>query len=67
MRAYKGNAYVLGRSSTASNLYSADDASMDTLEGFSPQDTSGFMAIDAIRLKKYAEQAIKDGKNLADL
>ncbi|KAK6070789.1 argininosuccinate synthase [Seiridium cupressi] len=67
MMAYKGNAYVLGRSSNASNLYSAEDASMDSLEGFSPQDTSGFIAINAIRLKKYGEQAIKDGKNLADL
>ncbi len=33
---YKGNAYVLGRSSSASNLYSEQDASMDSLEGFSP-------------------------------
>ncbi|CAI4218832.1 unnamed protein product [Parascedosporium putredinis] len=36
MLAYKGNAYVLGRKSDASNLYSEEDASMDSLEGFSP-------------------------------
>lgn len=36
MMAYKGNAYVLGRSSETSNLYSETESSMDTLEGFSP-------------------------------
>ncbi|KAI5458324.1 argininosuccinate synthase [Mariannaea sp. PMI_226] len=64
MSAYKGNAYVLGRSSNASNLYSEQDASMDSLEGFSPMDTTGFIAIQAIRLKKYGEQKIKDGQPL---
>ncbi|KAI8633107.1 argininosuccinate synthase [Xylariaceae sp. FL1651] len=65
LSAYKGNAYVLGRSSNASNLYSEQDASMDSLEGFSPMDTTGFIAIQAIRLKKYGEQKIKDGQPLA--
>ncbi|PHH86954.1 hypothetical protein CDD83_9496 [Cordyceps sp. RAO-2017] len=65
MTAYKGNAYVLGRSSDASNLYSEEDASMDSLEGFSPEDTSGFIAIQAIRLKKYGLQKIKDGEPLS--
>lgn len=36
MMAYKGNAYVTGRSSESSNLYSETESSMDTLEGFSP-------------------------------
>lgn len=40
MMVYKGNAYVIGRSSQTSNLYSETKASMDTLEGFSPEDTS---------------------------
>lgn len=40
MMVYKGNAYVIGRSSETSNLYSETEASMDTLEGFSPEDTS---------------------------
>lgn len=66
MMAYKGNAYVLGRKSDASNLYSAEDASMDSLEGFSPEDTTGFIEIQAIRLKKYGLQKIKDGKPLSD-
>ncbi|KAK8079150.1 hypothetical protein PG994_002957 [Apiospora phragmitis] len=65
MMAYKGNAYVEGRSSDASNLYSAEDASMDSLEGFSPMDTTGFIEIQAIRLKKYGLQKIKDGKPLS--
>ncbi|KAI1481790.1 argininosuccinate synthase [Daldinia eschscholtzii] len=64
LRAYKGNVYVLGRSSTASNLYSEEAASMDSLEGFSPQDTTGFIAIQAIRLKKYGEQRDKEGNPL---
>lgn len=61
---YKGNTYVLGRKSDASNLYSEQDASMDSLEGFSPMDTTGFIEINAIRLKKYGLQKIKDGKPL---
>ncbi|KAF7549685.1 hypothetical protein G7Z17_g6238 [Cylindrodendrum hubeiense] len=65
MMVYKGSAYVLGRSSETSNLYSEIEASMDTLEGFSPEDTSGFIAIQAIRLEKYGAQKIKDGEPLA--
>ncbi|KAK8912041.1 Argininosuccinate synthase [Metarhizium anisopliae] len=69
LSAYKGHAYVLGRSSNASNLYSEQDASMDSLEGFSPMEylpsTTGFIAIQAIRLKKYGEQKIKDGQPLS--
>jgi len=66
MMAYKGNVYVQGRKSDASNLYSAEDASMDSLEGFSPMDTTGFIEIQSIRLKKYGEQKIKDGKPLTE-
>ncbi|KAI3343307.1 hypothetical protein F4824DRAFT_493558 [Ustulina deusta] len=47
--------YVIGRSSEASNLYSETKASMDTPEGFSPEDTS---------LKKYGAQKITDGEPL---
>ncbi|KAK3934711.1 argininosuccinate synthase [Diplogelasinospora grovesii] len=66
MMAYKGNAYTLGRSSTASNLYSEEAASMDSLEGFSPMDTTGFIAIQAIRLEKFGLQKIKDGQPLSE-
>jgi argininosuccinate synthase len=51
-------------SSTASNLYSEQDASMDSLEGFSPADSTGFIEINALRLKKYGAQKQKDGKPL---
>ncbi|KAM0424751.1 hypothetical protein ACHAPT_010061 [Fusarium lateritium] len=63
--AYKGCAYVVGRSSETSNLYSADESSMDTLDmNWTPQDTSGFIAIQAIRLEKYGARKIKDGEPL---
>lgn len=65
MVAYKGSAYAIGRSSETSNLYSETESSMDTLEGFSPMDTSGFIAIQAIRLEKYGARKIKDGEPLA--
>ncbi|KAK0741694.1 hypothetical protein B0T21DRAFT_283036, partial [Apiosordaria backusii] len=64
--AYKGCAYVVGRSSETSNLYSADESSMDTLDmNWTPQDTSGFIAIQSIRLEKYGARKIKDGEPLA--
>jgi argininosuccinate synthase len=64
--AYKGCAYVTGRSSATSNLYSADESSMDTLDmNWTPQDTSGFIAIQGIRLEKYGARKIKDGEPLA--
>ncbi|KAL7913146.1 argininosuccinate synthase [Trichoderma velutinum] len=65
LAAYRGNVTILGRSSDASNLYSQEDASMDSLEGFSPMDTTGFIAIQAMRLKKYGEQKRKDGAPLS--
>jgi argininosuccinate synthase len=40
--------------------------SMDSLEGFSPMDTTGFIEIQSIRLKKYGEQKIKEGKPLTE-
>jgi argininosuccinate synthase len=49
MKLYKGNAYVLGRSSETEKLYSEEEASMDTLDNFSPMDTTGFIAIQSIR------------------
>lgn len=58
---YKGNAYVLGRSSQTEKLYSEEEASMDTLDNFSPMDTTGFIAIQSIRLKKYGLQQIEKG------
>ncbi|KAG8418674.1 hypothetical protein J3459_012130 [Metarhizium acridum] len=56
MMAYKGTAYVTGQFSETSNLYSETEASMDSLEGFSPE---------AIRLEKYGAAKIKEGEPLA--
>ncbi|KAI8714216.1 Argininosuccinate synthase [Fusarium sp. LHS14.1] len=64
MMVYKGAAHVLSRSAPESNLYSEEQASMDTLEGFSPEDTSGFIAIQAIRLEKYGAAKIQHGEPL---
>ncbi|KAI1402519.1 argininosuccinate synthase [Hypoxylon fuscum] len=66
MVVYKGNSYVVGRSSDSSNLYSEEDASMDSLDTFSPMDTTGFIAIQAMRLKKFGLQKEKDGKPLTE-
>nr|XP_036585055.1 Argininosuccinate synthase [Colletotrichum truncatum]KAF6794823.1 Argininosuccinate synthase [Colletotrichum truncatum] len=60
LRLYKGNAYVLGRSSQE-KLYSEEDASMDSLTTFDPSETSGFITINAIRLKKYGLQMAEAG------
>lgn len=61
LRLYKGNVIVLGRSSSTENLYDPTESSMDELTGFSPIDTSGFINIQAIRIKKYGES--KKNKN----
>ncbi|EFX02371.1 argininosuccinate synthase [Grosmannia clavigera kw1407] len=64
LRCYKGNAYVLGRSSDE-KLYSSEESSMDSLVDFSPVDTSGFININAIRLKKYGIQKAEAGEDLS--
>lgn len=64
MMVYKGNAYTVGRKSSTSHLYSEEDASMDSLETFSPMDTTGFLAIQGIRLQKYGEAKIAQGVDL---
>ncbi|KAI0109350.1 argininosuccinate synthase [Hypoxylon sp. NC0597] len=60
LRLYKGNAYVLGRTSQE-KLYSEEDASMDSLTTFDPSETTGFITIQAIRLKKYGLQMADAG------
>ncbi|EMR61808.1 putative argininosuccinate synthase protein [Eutypa lata UCREL1] len=53
-----------GRFSETSNLYSKTEASIDSLEGFSPEATSGFLTIQAIWLEKYGATKIKEGEPL---
>ncbi|KAJ0348323.1 hypothetical protein COL154_013760, partial [Colletotrichum chrysophilum] len=60
LRLYKGSIYVLGRSSDE-KLYSEEDASMDSLTTFDPLDTTGFITVQAIRLKKYGMQMAEAG------
>ncbi|PRT56416.1 Argininosuccinate synthase [Wickerhamiella sorbophila] len=62
MSAYKGNLIVLGRSSETEKLYDATTASMDELTDFDPTDTTGFIAVQAIRIKKYGESKIEKGE-----
>ncbi|KAE8136094.1 argininosuccinate synthase [Aspergillus pseudotamarii] len=65
VRLYKGNPYILGRSSSTEKLYDAEEASMDSLEDFEPTDTTGFISISSIRLKKYGLQKAEEGENLS--
>ncbi|KAL9114564.1 MAG: hypothetical protein Q9187_007451 [Circinaria calcarea] len=63
-RAYKGNFSVLGRSSESSNLYSESESSMDEIGDFAPSETSGFIGVMAIRLKKYGAMKAEKGERL---
>ncbi|KAI9836753.1 MAG: hypothetical protein M1837_003241 [Sclerophora amabilis] len=65
LRCYKGSVSVLGRSSETEKLYSSEEASMDSLVDFSPVDTSGFININAIRLKKFGLQKAEEGQSLS--
>jgi len=65
IRLYKGHVYVLGRSSDTEKLYSAEEASMDSLDNFSPEETTGFIGIQSIRLKKYGLQKEEEGEKLS--
>ncbi|KAL7425034.1 argininosuccinate synthetase [Cryptotrichosporon argae] len=51
---YKGNVIIEGRSSNE-GLYDADLSSMDALGGFEPTATSGFIEIESIRIKAWAQ------------
>lgn len=55
-RVYKGSFAVLGRSSQTEKLYDMSESSMDELGStFEPVDTTGFISVQAIRLKKYGQ------------
>ncbi|WFD25575.1 argininosuccinate synthase [Malassezia nana] len=49
---YKGNVVIEGRSSDEM-LYDEKFSSMDELGGFEPEETSGFIAVQSIRLKRF--------------
>lgn len=60
-QAYKGGIMILGRSSETEKLYDAQAASMDELTDFDPTDTTGFIAVQSIRIKKYGEAKLEKG------
>ncbi|GJQ85105.1 hypothetical protein Trydic_g20237 [Trypoxylus dichotomus] len=62
LQLYKGQVTVLGRSSLFST-YNEDLVSMDKHSNFSPEDATGFINIQAIRLKEYRrlQDAINKG------
>lgn len=51
LKLYKGSVIVEGRSSDE-GLYDEKQSSMDELGGFEPTDTTGFIQIESIRIKK---------------
>ncbi|KAH9471932.1 hypothetical protein Pst134EA_002561 [Puccinia striiformis f. sp. tritici] len=60
---YKGNVIVDGRASNE-GLYDARESSMDEMGGFEPTDTSGFIQIESIRLRKWGAQREAQGKGV---
>ncbi|KAF7958849.1 hypothetical protein EAE96_002379 [Botrytis aclada] len=63
-RVYKGTFSVLGRSSETEKLYDASESSMDEIGSFAPADTTGFISVQSIRLKKYGEAKAAAGERL---
>ncbi|KIM88169.1 hypothetical protein PILCRDRAFT_814085 [Piloderma croceum F 1598] len=61
LKLYKGNVVVEGRSS-AEGLYDEHESSMDELGGFEPTDTTGFIQIESIRIKKWAQANMRKGQ-----
>lgn len=63
-RVFKGTFSVLGRSSDTEKLYDASESSMDEIGAFEPSDTTGFISVQAIRLKKYGAAKAEKGERL---
>ncbi|KAF3917128.1 hypothetical protein ABW20_dc0107372 [Dactylellina cionopaga] len=63
-RCYKGSFSVLGRSSETEKLYDMSESSMDEIGDFAPSETTGFISVQAIRLKKYGLKKQEDGEKL---
>lgn len=63
-RAYKGMFSVVGRWSDTEKLYDASESSMDEIGDFEPSDTTGFISVNAIRLKKYGKAKEEAGESL---
>jgi len=61
LKLYKGNVIIEGRYSDE-GLYDERQSSMDELGGFEPSDTTGFIQIESIRIKKWAQSNIRKGQ-----
>ena len=64
LRLYKGNCIVIGRSSKTEKLYDASESSMDDIGDFEPNETGGFIKVQAIRLKKFGLKKQEMGEDL---
>jgi argininosuccinate synthase len=62
---YKGNVLITGRESHSS-LYDRDLSSMDIEGGFNQEDSRGFIAVNAVRLKAHNAIMSKQGKKVTD-
>ena len=63
-RCYKGSFSVLGRSSRTERLYDESESSMDEIGNFEPSETTGFIGVLAIRLKKYGVMKAERGERV---
>jgi argininosuccinate synthase len=63
-RAFKGMFSVLGRWSDTEKLYDESESSMDEIGDFAPSDTTGFISVNAIRLKKFGKKMEEEGRSL---
>lgn len=61
-RCFKGTFSVLGRWSETEKLYDMSESSMDEIGDFKPDDTTGFISVQAIRLKKYGKAMEQKGR-----
>lgn len=55
---------VLGRWSDTEKLYDMSESSMDEIGDFKPEDTTGFISVQAIRLKKYGHKMAEMGERM---
>ncbi|KAK8196645.1 argininosuccinate synthetase [Zalaria obscura] len=63
-RVYKGSFSVIGRWSDTEKLYDMEESSMDEIGDFRPEDTTGFISVNAIRLKKYGRKMAETGEKM---
>ena len=63
-RVYKGSLQIMGRSSETEKLYDMEESSMDEIGSFEPSETTGFIGVQAIRLKKFGQMKAERGERM---